>query len=327
MKTRQSSLSKISLLIALGIAAIPSLAKAEVGPSLYFTDFYGPGYTADAPINGQDGWYSSSVNNPGPGAVRYLDLNAGTGNQPNTFVLGGTPYASVINGDQNTYPTAPMTTILRDVPVNYNSIYFDSIFSIAPGSGAKDSFGWTVFNAEGFYLMDIILKSTITTNGSVAYNIGAVSYANDSQLQFQQLYRTDGQPVTPLRPNEWFHLGFDIWDIGTTNQSVGLWSYNLSGTNTTTPTFLSRTAIAGTDFSAGDYNNGNTNISSIGISWILSNTSNQVSTNGNTVYTAYGNNTLLTQTLGVAVPEPQTWALFALSGVIMVIALRRKANS
>lgn len=321
--------SKIILLIALGLAAIPSLSQAALGPQIYYTDFYTNNsnylYTADAPIVGQDGWYSTSVNNPGPGAVRYLNYNAGLGYQPDSFVLGGTPFASVISNDQNTYPTSQETSILRQVPVNFNSVYFDTIFSIAPGSGARDSFGWTVLNSEGYYLMQIKLNAATTTNGSVVYNIGATSFANDSSLEFQPLLK-NGAPVTPLNPNEWFHIGFDIYDIGTANQSIGLWSYNLSGTNTTTPTFLSRTAISGTDFSddGQGFNNGNTNVGTIGMTWFLSSSSNETGTNGNTIYTGFGNNTLVVQSLGVAIPEPKTWALMGISGLIMVVALRRK---
>ncbi len=324
--------SKVSVLIALGFLAIPSLVKANLGTNIYYTDFYTNNsnylYTADAPIVGQDGWYTTSVNNPGPGAVRYLNYNAGTGYQPNSFVLGGTPYASVIEGNQNTYPTSQETSILREVPVNFNSIYFNTTFSIAPGSGARDSFGWTILNSEGYYLMQINLKATTTTNGSVVYNIGATSFANNSNLEFQPLLK-NGAPVTPLNPNEWFHLGFDIYDIGTANQSIGLWSYNLSGTDTTTPTLVSRTAISGTDFSDNGqgYNNGNTNVANIGMTWFLSNNSNETGTNGNTIYTGFGNNTMIVQSLGVAVPEPQTWLLLGLSGLIAVVAIRRRANS
>jgi len=318
---------KITLLVALGIAVIPSLSQAATDPQIYYTDFYTNNsnylYTADAPIVGQDDWYSTSLNNPGPGAVRYLNYNAGTGYQPDSFVLGGTPYASVISSDQNTYPTAQETSILRNVPVNFNSIYFDSTFLIAPGTGAKDSFGWTVLNSNGYYLMQINLKATTTTNGSVVYNIGATSYANDSNLEFQPL-KKNGAPVTPLNPNEWFHIGFDIYDIGTANQSIGLWSYD-SGT----PRLVSRTAIAGYDFSDNGqgYNNGNTNIGTIGMTWFLSDSSNETGTNGNTIYTGFGNNTMIVQTLGVAVPEPQTWVLLGLSGLIAVVAIRRRANS
>lgn len=324
--------SKVSVLIALGFLAIPSLVKANLGTNIYYTDFYtnnsGGSYTSDAPIVGQDGWYTTSVNNPGPGAVRLLNANAGTGPQPNSFVLGGTPYASVIEGNQNTYPTSQETTILRNVPVNFNSIYFDTTFSIVPGSGASDSFGWTVVNSEGYYLMQINLKVTNAPNGSIIYNIGATSFANDSNLEFQPL-KKNGTPVAPLNASEWYRIGFDIYDIGTANQSIGLWTYNLSGTETTTPTLVSRTAISGTDFSddGQGYNNGNTNVGRIGMTWFLSDSSNQTGTNGNTIYTGFGNNTMIVQTLGVAVPEPQTWVLFGLSGLIVVVAIRRRANS
>jgi hypothetical protein len=299
--------------------------KANLGTNIYYTDFYTNNsnylYTADAPIVGQDGWYTTSENNPGPGAVRYLNANAGTGFQPNSFVLGGTPYASVIEGNQNTYPTSQETSILREVPVNFNSVYFDTVFSIAPGSGARDSFGWTILNSQGYYLMQVNLKATTTPNGSVVYNIGATSYANDSNLEFQSL-KKNGAPVAPLNPNEWFHIGFDIYDIGTANQSVGLWSYD-SGT----PTLVSRTAIAGHDFSSSGYNNGNTNVGNIGMTWFLSDSSNETGTNGNTIYTGFGNNTMIVQSLGVAIPEPQTWVLLGLSGLIVVVAVRRRANS
>lgn len=323
-------LPKITLLIALGFLAITSLVKANVGSNIYYTDFYTNNsnylYTADAPIVGQDGWYTTSVNNPGPGAVRYLNYNAGTGYQPDSFVLGGNTFGSVIPSNQNTYPTSQETSILRQVPVNYNSVYFDTTFFISPGSGAKDSFGWTLLNQNGYYLMQINLKATTTTNGSVVYNIGATSFANDSNLEFQPL-KKNGVPLAPINPNEWFHLGFDIYDIGTANQSIGLWSYNLSGGDTATPTLISRTSIAGYDFSSSDYNDGNTNVGAIGMTWFLSDSSTQTGTNGNTIYTGYGNNTMVVQTLGVAVPEPQTWVLFGLSGLIVVVAIRRRANS
>jgi hypothetical protein len=61
--------------------------------------------------------------------------------------------------------------------------------------------------------------------------------------------------------------------------------------------------------------------------WLLNDASRDVLTG---VYTNYGNNQMAMLNYSVnqlSIPEPQTWILFGLSGLIMVVAIRRRVNS
>lgn len=103
---------------------------------------------------------------------------------------------------------------------------------------------------------------------------------------------------------------------------------SITGTNVPTPvsgTLLGRNVIEGGANSA-DILGGN-QISSLAATWTLASSSNQVYTdeNGNfTGYNNYADQSLVMSTLLITVPEPKTWALMGISGLIMVVALRRK---
>ena len=150
------------------------------------------------------------------------------------------------------------------------------------------------------------------TSGT-SYTLGVTSYANDSTFVSQALLGTNGSALSPLSTSTQYTLAFNIYNIGNANQSVSAFSYN-AGTNNP-PLFLGNTSIAGTDFSPSDIQNGDTNIASFAAYWYTANTN------------TYGNNYLAMSNVSVSsVPEPQTWILFGLSGLIVVVAFRRRVS-
>jgi hypothetical protein len=199
-----------------------------------------------------------------------------------------------------------------------NVVFVRSTFDIYYASGSKDSFGYSIYSTTGYNLMNFMFTPTTLSNGATAYNFGIQSGANDTP------YYTDGLEIQTLKsgaaplfvlPNSWTDLGFAISGIGTTNQSVSLYTFQGGATN-----YYGTTKINYSDFSSSAYNDGNTNVGAVGMSWFIKDgTANQA---GNLIN--YGDNTMLVQNLTVAIPEPKTWMLLGLSGLIMVVALRGK---
>ena len=332
---------KICLLGLIFLIPHTATLKAQsAGTNLYSTDFYtdSTGYTYSdyATLNGQGGWYNNGLNNtPGSGTVMGNAsgwANGMGGTQANAFVLGGN-YGGILPSDQNTYPSSYPTQLnqggggMQTLP---NSIFIHTVFALYGSTAGtpNDDFGIAVVNTTGYTLMDINFQyAGRTSNGLSTYNIGATSYANDSSTTFTQLYNTTdraGQPVTPLQSGIVYNLGFQINAIGTTNQFVSLWSYQPAGGYTGVPFLVGTTAIAGTDFSPSIFNDGNTNIGSIAPSWYLYDGATVLGTNGNQIATNYGNNAIIFSSVAVALPEPKAWILFGLSGLAIVVYLRKR---
>jgi hypothetical protein len=311
--TRAASIASI-----IAIIQFQSQARAQ-SPVNYYTDFYtnnsGYQYTGNQTIVGQDGWYTSSTD-LGPGVVANLNYLG----QANSFTLGGS-YYSTYSPDQNTYPTGVYTYLSRDFALNTNSMHFDTTFFVYPGTNsAKDTFGWTAVNAQGYQLMSVDLNPVVT-NGATTYSLGVTSFANDSSLNSQALTGTNGVQLPALLANSWYHLGFNINNIGTAEQSVSVYNYYTNGF----VSLVGSTSIAGYDFSNSQYNNGNTNIAALAATWELKDTTSTTGTNGQTIYPNYGDNTLVMNTLAVStVPETKTTSLLILSGVFIATVILRK---
>ena len=328
-------------LCVLGLVALntvtATLRAQSAGTNLYSTDFYtdSTGYTFvnNSPINGQGGWYNSGNNNtPGSGAVinnpsGWADGMGGT--QANAFVLGGA-FGGIVPGNEDTYPSSNPTQVNQaggGISTMGNSIFIHAAFTLYGSTGAtpNDNFGFALFSTSGYDLMDINFAYAGTaSNGFSQYNIGAVSWANDSTTAFQPLYKSNSVPVLPLQASTIYNLGFEIYQIGTTNQSVSIWSYQANGVYTNVPYFIGNTLIAGTDFSASAYNDGNTNIGSFAPSWWLYDGGTATGTNGNAIATNFGNNAMVLSSVAVSLPEPKTWILFGLSGLALVVYLRKR---
>lgn len=158
------------------------------------------------------------------------------------------------------------------------------------------------------------------------WQLSATPYGSTTN---QVLKKFNGSALQDIAANQIVHLGFNIYNLGTAQSTIEILNYaSITGTNVPTPvsgTLLGRNVIEGGANSA-DILGGN-QISSLAATWTLASSSNQVYTdeNGNfTGYNNYADQSLVMSTLLITVPEPKTWALMGISGLIMVVALRRK---
>jgi len=294
---------------------------------------------------GQDGWYNSSQvkaglpNFQGPGVVNYFSDPA-YANYPNLMAFGGASLNSLVGSDPTTFPNSRTSYLIKDLGTAVNKIHFDSTFYLWQGSASRpqqDTFGWTLFNQAGNALLSINYVPTYAPGGypsnnslNQTYNITATSFAANGSTN-QSLLKNNGSPLNPLPINYNAHLGFDVSGIGTENLTVSVYNYantfDLGGAGGS-GTLLGTTLITGSDYSN---ISGGTNISALALSWSLASSANRTYTNtdGSTyiAYTNYGNNSIAVANLTIAVPEPQTWVLFGLSGLIVVVAIRRRVNS
>jgi hypothetical protein len=314
----------LAIVLAILSSALVSKAEAQLYPLtntlVYSTDFNGIGYTSDAATDGQNGWYTSSGNHPGPGVIRALNYNDGYGPQLNSFVLGGDTYGSVFPSDPSTMPNTQQTSLLHVSQTGTNSVFIRSMFDIYYSTGPRDTFGYSVFSSSGYDLLDILYVPIVLGNGATAYNLAIQSQANDNPtypFTLQYLKNQQGQQII-ASPNTWMDVGFSISSIGTTNQSVGVYTFQQNSTN-----YYGTTVINYSDFGKSLYNDGNTNVGSVGMSWILQDSATNASGN----FTNYGNNTMIVQNLAISVPEPKTANLFVTflvaTSVVVVISRRR----
>ena len=293
-------------LLGVGLISLGLLTVSNVGASSslpYSTDFSGTNFQSDNTLpvvnnpETQGNWY-----NPTADLSPFTTGIVAEGGGTNYLNIGG----SLLSAASAT-PADFYTYAMQGINVQSNSVHFDSTFQINPGTTTQDSFGWTLFNTVGQQLVSIDLNAT----GLGQYTLGVTSFANDSSFNSLS-FNLNGNPLTPLDGNKSYQLGFNIYNIGSTEARVDAFSYN-SGNNAP-PTYVGQALIEGTDWS----NVNGTEIGILGATWAL---------NGETV-SDYGNNIMAMNTLAVtSVPEPQTWVLFGLAGLVLVVAVRRRANS
>ena len=301
-----------TLVLGIVLTAAASQVHAQFS---YSTDFSSTNYQrgfalpqASSPTN-QNGWYVNPVSaDTNSVLAAVISSNGGPTNKSYLDVGGSFLKAA------NSAPAANLIFAQKDTLLNTNSVRFQTAFYINPSSiGSSDTFGWTILNTAGNSLISIDLNYASGTN----YTLGVTSYANNTPTNAngpvsQTLNATNGSPLSPINSSVQYNFAFNIYNIGTTNQSVSAFSYN-SGTNGP-PLFLGSTSIAGTDFSTSSFNNGDTNVASFAAYWSTANTN------------TFGNNYLAMANVTVAtVPEPKTWILFGLSGLVLVVVLRRRA--
>ena len=284
---------------------------------------------------GQDGWINTTQEGGagyGPGIIYHNGANPYRAN-PNLNVLGGDSYFSTDINNSVTYPQSATTYIAQtQAGTGTNFIHFDTTFytyANTPNNNSQwDTLGWTLLNTAGNALLSINLN---TTDGT-AWSLSASSYGNVG-ITNQALKKANGTDIAAIPDNNIVHLGFNIYGVGTTNETITVLNYtNLTSTNLFT-TGVGNYTVIGTNNLIGDNFTGiagGTNIASLASTWTLADTANQLYTNSGVVttgYPDYADNSLLMSTLVVAVPEPKTWILFGLSGLVLVVALRRSRSS
>jgi len=295
-KKSHKNLSATSLLLALGM-----LATASASTLYYTTDFTGPNYQPNNSLpvvnnpSTQDNWY-----NPAAASSVFSTTIVST-NGTNSLYIGGWALSN------STAPNSLYTYAIQGVNVQSNTVHFDTTFQINPGSGLKDNFGWTLFNTNGAQLLSIDLNAISSTN----FTLGLTSYGTGASGSSSP-FLNGGSALSNLNVNTSYHLGFNIYDVGDGSQHVDAVSYNSGPSGT--PTYLGNALLTGSFTNA--------TIGSFGATWQLFDT--------NTVgglYTGFGDNFMAMNTLNVSsVPEPQTWVLFGLAGLILVVAVRRRAS-
>ena len=314
-----------TLLVAVGLGGHSAKAQNTNYPSIvYSTDFTSD--TSSASVAGQDGWYTTSGNYPGPGSIQPLNFTTDVnGTTANWFVLGGSvAYGGVTPTYPSTMPDTQTTTLLHEAKTGTDSVFINSTFDLytvgysANGPGKTQSaLGFSIYNTTGYNLMDIKFTPVIAANNSVSYTMGVVSYGNDNvNLDTQILTNTFTGSQIKLSGNTFYDIGVAVTGIGTANQSIGVYSYTPNSTQ-----YLGTTQIMYNDFSSSAYNDGNTNVGAIGMSWHIT----DGSTNSAGNLTNFGVNTMLVQNITASIPEPKTWVLFGISALIMVVAIRRRA--
>jgi len=285
------------------LVALGMLSTASASTIYYTTDFTGANYQPNNSLPAfnnpttQDNWY-----NPAAASSAYSTAIVSNGVGTNALYVGGWALSN------STAPTSPYTYAIQGINVQSNSVHFDSTFQLNPGSGLKDNFGWTLFNTNGDQLLSIDLNAI----SSSQFALGLTSYgagASGNSVAFLN----GGSALSNLEVNTSYRLGFNIYNIGSGSQRVDAFSYNSGPSGT--PTLLGQTVITGTYI--------NSTIGSLGATWELTD-----ATADGGRYIGFGDNSMAMNTLTVsAVPEPQTWVLFGLSGLILVIAVRRRFSA
>ena len=288
---------------------------------VYSTDFSSTNYTDSASAAGQDNWYTTSGNYPGPGSIQPLNWTVNGITTANSFVLGGSAaYGGVTPSVPSTMPDTMVTTLLHAANTGTDSVFINSTFDLYTQSGAgktQSAFGFSIYNTTGLDLIDIMFTPVIALNNTVSYNMGVVSHGNDNTtLATQNLTNTFTGNQIVMLANNFVDLGVAVTGIGNANQSIGIYSYQPGSTN-----YYGTTQIKYNDFSSSAYNDGHTNVGAIGMSWYIT----DGSTNSAGNLTNFGVNTMIVQNVTASIPEPKTWVLFGISALIMVVAIRRRA--
>jgi|688.fasta_scaffold426793_1 hypothetical protein len=296
--------------------------------SVYFNTMYA------GAINGSDGWVGItpdiSPNNtqPGPGAIgSYL-------NYGNILNFGGLDGYSVDTNNANTLPYNQFNYIAHPFGFDESQgkivtgVQLQSRFAITPSSNQladatssqMDSFGFTLQDQSGRSLISFDLNAYNNAKLSMGYSVYGANSGNDSF--------TIG---TGNQASDYFNNTIPESDIL-------FWNYNvfnnlqLTFSKLDAATVSMDVTINGIQlFSSalnGDFHGLDlTTIATASPTWLLYNNTVDSETG---VYTAYGDNQMAVLDYSVnqlTIPEPQTWILLGLSGLIAVVAIRRRTNS
>jgi hypothetical protein len=298
----------------------------------------GSGYWATS-ANGQDGWvmFGNDGNNVpegnGPGVI-YRNGNVVNRNNPAGLSISADSFFSTELGVPATYPQSATTYIAQGLysATGNNAIHFNTTFRLyadTPNSNDQwDTLGWSILNSSRQSLLSINLDATDSTGASWQLSLTTAGSTN------KQLLNIPSAGWTTLDANSITHLGFNVINIGETNASIQVLQYrNTTSTNVPSITAQGDFQVLGTTQIIGGADasslSGGTLVGYLANTWTLADkdsTELYTNTEGSIVsaYNNYAQNNMIMHSLVIAVPEPKTWALMAISGLIMVVALRRK---
>jgi hypothetical protein len=289
--------------------------------------------------SGQDGWINFGVDGNivpkgnGPGTI-YRNGNSSYRYNPAGLSIAADAWYSTQTGNPGTYPQSATTYIAQGLysATGNNAIHFDTTFTLyvdTPNSNNQwDTLGWSILNSSRQSLLSINLNATDETGYFWQLSMTAAGSTN------KQLLNIQNAGWTTLDANSITHLGFNIINIGETNASIQVLQYqNDITTNVPSIAAQGNYQVLGTTQIIGGADaanlSGGTLVSYLANTWTLADTNSTelyTNTDGSVVsaYNNYAQNNMIMNSLVIAVPEPKTWALMGISGLIMVVALRRK---
>jgi hypothetical protein len=313
-----TSFIKISggLLICAGLALGTLKADPQtITNTLYSADF---GTYQDGVLNGENGWISTAATAPGPGYI-----SAYPGFASNFLSYGGYDGYGVVASDPTTLPQSQFNYAYHPISLDTSGgktvtgLDIQSSFSVTASTRIhpnQDSFGFTLLNTSGQQLVSFDLNPYSPAALELGYStygvLGNNSYTIGSGSQ-QAAYQAN--TFTSLKVG---YNGLNNYDVKFTGIGTSTWTLSLSINGIS----LYSGAING------DFSQVSQDISAAAFTWFLYDGTTQTA-NGVTFDPNYGDNQMVVQNYKLsqlAVPEPKTWLLLAISGLIMVVAIRRK---
>jgi hypothetical protein len=291
--------------------------------------------------SGQDGWVNFGgdgnqvPNGNGPGVI-FRNGNSAYRNDPAGLSIAADAFYSTQQGNSGTYPQSATTYIAQGLysATGNNAIHFDTTFWLyadVPNTNDQwDTLGWSILNSSRQSLLSINLDATDVTGTAWKLSVTAAGSTN------KQLLNIPNAGWTTISGNQISHLGFNIINIGDTNESIQVLQYqNTISTNVPSISTQGSYQVLGTTQIIGGADaanlSGGTLVSYLANTWTLADTNSTelyTNTDGSVVsaYNNYAQNNMIMQSLLISVPEPKTWVLFGISALIMVVALRRKTS-
>jgi len=289
--------------------------------TLYSADF---GTYQDGVLNGNNGWVSTAGVAPGPG---YVSTYPGFGSN-NVLSYGGFDGYGVDSTNPTTLPQSQFNYAYHPFSLdtsngqNVTGLDIQSTFAITASSSTgshtnQDNFGVTLFNSNGQQLVSFDLNpystsalelgySTYGALGNNSYTIGSGSQSSDY----------NANSFTSLKIG---YNGLNNYDVKFTGIGTSAWTLSLSINGIS----LYSGAING------DFSKVSQDVTAAAFTWFLAD-GTQTTSNGVTYDPNYGDNQMVVQNYKLsqmAIPEPKTWVLFGVSALILVVAVRRRAES
>ncbi|MCE9588730.1 MAG: PEP-CTERM sorting domain-containing protein [Verrucomicrobia bacterium] len=332
----------VATLTLTGLSALHAQTYTTTTNNLYSVDFNtmdaGPIISGTTITNSTNGWVMnvpdvSPYNTvPGPAAINaYPVISQYYGNVLN---LGGLDGYSVKTNTANTLPHNQFNYIAHPFTFDQTGgkiitgVQLQSQFAISPSSNQyadstssrMDNFGFTLQDTNGNSPISFDLNAYNNSTLSMGYTVSGANSGNGSYTIGTGNQASDFYANT-IPENE--ILFWNYSDINTLQLTF-------SGLNTDTVSMdvtINGIQLFSSALNADFHGIDLTSIASAAPTWILYDGTSDPDTG---VYTGYGNNQMAMLNYSVnqlSVPEPQTWILFGLSGLIMVVAIRRRANS
>jgi hypothetical protein len=177
-----------------------------------------------------------------------------------------------------------------------------------------DTFTFTLYNSNANPLLSINFNVTADNTGDT-WGLSYSTYGHNGVTN-TSFIKSNNQQLAPLQNMQLAYLGFDVLNIGQTNQSLVM--YNTYWTNSQgQPSIILTNSLLGSDYSGID-----TKITALAATWQLRDTTTTNFVDGSDVVTVYPNfadNTLLVENVTISIPEPHIYILLSLAGIIIVI--------